>query len=124
MAVGAMGVLLFVAAAWLAACASTPPPTADLQAARLAIANAEQVDASRYAGEELGEARAKLESADTAVKEQRMVIAARFADESRADAELASAKTGAAKADAVNAEMKRSNGTLVEEMQRSPGDKP
>jgi Domain of unknown function (DUF4398) len=119
-----MGVLLFVAVAWLAACASTPPPTADLQAARLAIANAEQVDASRYAGEELGEARAKLESADTAVKEQRMVIAARFADESRADAELASAKTGAAKADAVNAEMKRSNGTLVEEMQRSPGDKP
>ena len=64
MAVGATGVLMFAVAAWVAACASTPPaPTASLEAARLAIANAEQVDASRYAGEELGEARIKLASA-------------------------------------------------------------
>jgi hypothetical protein len=125
MAVGVTGVLMYVAAAWITACASTPPaPTASLQAARLAIANAEQADASRYAGEELGEARIKLASADTAVTEQRMIMAGRFAEESRAEAELASAKTGAAKAEAVNAEMKRSTGTLVEEMQRSSGDKP
>jgi len=125
MAVGATGVLMFAVAAWVAACASTPPaPTASLEAARLAIANAEQVDASRYAGEELGEARIKLASADTAVTEHKMILAGRFAEESRAEAELASAKTGTAKAEAVNAEMTHSTGTLVEEMQRSPGDKP
>jgi hypothetical protein len=124
MAVGLTGALMFVASASFVGCASTPPPTAGLQAARLAISNAEQADASRYAGEELGEARTKLASADTAVKEQRMIMAGRFADESRADAELASAKTGAAKAQAVNAEMTHSTGTLVEEMQRSSGDKP
>jgi len=125
MAVGFTGALMLVTSASFVACASTPPaPTASLQAARLAIANAEQVDASRYAGEELGEARTNLASADTAVREQRMVMAQHFAEESRADAELASAKTGAVKAQAVNAEMTHSTSTLVEEMQRSSGDKP
>jgi hypothetical protein len=124
MAVGLTGGLMFVASASFVACATPPAPTAELQAARLAISNAEQADASRYAGEQLGEARTKLASADTAVKEQRMMVAGRFADESRADAELASAKTGAAKAQAVNAEMTHSTTTLVEEMQRSSGDKP
>ena len=109
----------------LAACASTPPaPTASLQAAQLAISNAERTDASRYASGELSEARTKLASADSAVKEQRMIQAERFADESRAEAELASAKTAEVKARAVNDEMTRSTDTLVEEMQRSSGDKP
>ena len=108
-----------------ASCASTPPaPTASLQAAQLAISNAERTDASRYAPGELGEARTKLASADTAVKEQRMIMAERFAEESRAEAELASAKTADVKANAVNHEMTRSTDTLVEEMQRGSGDKP
>jgi hypothetical protein len=117
-AAGLTGVLM------LAACASTPPPTASLQAAQLAISNAERTDASRYAPGELSEARTKLASADTAVKEQRMIVAERFAEESRAEAELASAKTADVKAKAVNHEMTRSTDTLVEEMQRSSGDKP
>lgn len=119
LAVGCAGVLM------LSACASTPPPpTASLQAARQAISNAEQVEAGRYASGELGEARTKLASADTAVAEQKMTVAARFADESRAEAEFAAAKTADVKAKAVNAEMTRSTGTLVEEMQRNSGDKP
>jgi hypothetical protein len=117
-AVGLTGLLM------LAACASTPPPTASLQAAQLAISNAERTDAGRYAPGELSEARTKLASADTAVKEQRMIMAERFAEESRAEAELASAKTADVKANAVNHEMTRSTDTLVEEMQRSSGDKP
>jgi hypothetical protein len=117
-AVGLTGLLM------LAACASTPPPTASLQAAQLAISNAERTDAGRYAPGELSEARTKLASADTAVKEQRMIMAERFAEESRAEAELASAKTADVKANAVNHEMTRSTDTLVEEMRRSSGDKP
>jgi hypothetical protein len=117
--VGLMGALMLVA------CASTPPaPTASLQAAQQAIANAERVEASRYAPGELSQARTKLSSADTAVSEKRMLIAERFADQSRAEAELASARTAATKARAVNEEMKLSTGTLIEEMQRSSGDKP
>jgi hypothetical protein len=109
----------------LAGCASAPPaPTASLDSARQAIADAERADAGRYAAGELSEARVKLASADAAVLEERMIMAARFAEASRAEAELASAKTTAAKANAVNDEMKRSTGTLVEEMQRTSGAKP
>lgn len=120
MAVGLAGVLMLAAA-----CASTPPaPTASLQAAQRAISTAERADAGRYASEELSEARTRLASADTAVKEQRMTMAEQFAEESRVEAELASAKTANVKAKAVNDDMKRSNGTLIDELQRNSGDKP
>jgi len=118
-AVGLTGVLI------LAACASTPPaPTANLQAAQRAISTAEGAEAGRYAPAELSEARTRLASADAAIREQRMITAERFADESRVEAELASAKTADLKARAVNDEMKRSNDTLIDEMQRNSGDRP
>jgi hypothetical protein len=117
-AAGLTGVLL------LAACASTPPPTASLQAAHQAISDAERAEAGRYAAAELGEARSKLASADTAVSEQKMTMAEQFADESRIEAQLASAKTADVKAKAVNDETTHSTGTLIEEMQRKSGDKP
>jgi hypothetical protein len=50
-----------------------------------------------------------------------MITAQRLAEESTADAELATAKTADVKANAVNNEMTRSTGTLIEEMQRSSG---
>jgi hypothetical protein len=115
----------FTSALLLAACASTPPvPAANLQAAQQAIAAAERGEAARYAPGELSEAHTRLALADTAVTERKMGMAEHFADESRAEAELASAKTSAAKANSVNNEMKRSNGTLAEEMKRTSGDKP
>jgi hypothetical protein len=110
--------LLFAAAAN----AGAPPPTTNLQAAQQAIANAERVDAASLAAVELGEARAKLSAAEHAVAEKEMVAGAQFADEARADAELAAAKAGATKANTVNAEIRRSTATLVEEMQRKTGD--
>ncbi len=51
-----------------------------------------------------------------------MVTAGQLADEARAEADLAVARTSVAKANAVNADMERSNATLVEEMQRKTGD--
>lgn len=109
----------------LGACASTPPPpTAGLQAAQRAISTAEGAEAGRYAAVELAEARTELASADRAVAEQRMTMAARLADQSRVEAELASARTAEVKAKAVNDEMTRSTSTLIEEMQRTSGAKP
>ena len=99
-------------------------PTASLQAAQQAISNAERAEAGRYAAAELGESRTELASADRAVADQKMILAERFADESRVEAELASARTAEVKAKAVNDEMKRSTSTLIEEMQRSSGEKP
>lgn len=104
----------------VAACASAPPaPDAALDAAKVAIANAEKADAGHHAGAELGEARQKLASADDAVAAEKMVLAERFAQESRVQAELASARTEAAKAAAVNEELKRGAVALNEELERS-----
>ena len=118
-----LAVVLIVAGV-LAGCATVPPPAENLRAAQQAIANAERVEAGRYAAADLSSARTKLASADAAVTEKKMTLAQQFADESRAEAELASAKTAVTKANAVNDEMKRSTGTLVEEMKRGTGDKP
>lgn len=106
----------------LGACASTPPPTASLQAARVAISAAEQAEAGHYAAGELGEARAKLDSADAAVQQKQMIAADRYAKESSVEAELATATTAEAKAKAVNDEMRHSTATLIQEMQRSSGE--
>jgi hypothetical protein len=105
-----------------AAFAGKPPPTTNIQAAQQAIANAERVDAATLAGVELGEARGKLAAAQTAVEDKKMIVAAQYADEARAEAELAAAKAGAAKAKTVNDNLERSTATLIEEMQRKTGD--
>lgn len=106
----------------MAGCASTPKaPTEALQAAELAIANAEQARVADYASPELGEARNKLTEARVAVAEKEMVRAARLAEQSRADAELASAKAQAAKAQEVNDELGKNINTLQQELQRKPG---
>jgi hypothetical protein len=105
-----------------AAFAGKPIPTTNLESAQQAISNAERVEAATFAPVELSDARSKLAAAQQAVTEKEMIIAAQLADESRVAAELAAARTGAAKAKAVNADIKRSTATLVEEMQRKTGD--
>jgi hypothetical protein len=117
-AIGLMGALA------LGACASMPPPTSNMQAAHQAIAGAEQAEAARYAPAELSEARAKLAAADTAVSAQRMTMAARLAEESRAEAEFATSKSAQVKAETANDDMKRSTRILINEMQRSSGETP
>ncbi len=107
----------------LGACASTPPPPAEsLTGARLAIATAEQSDARQYAGAELDEARRQLSLAERAVNAERMVEADRHARQSQIAAELATARTGSAKAAEINHEIRRSTEALLEEMRRT-GDR-
>ena len=85
----------------LTACASAPPaPAAAMDAAKVAISNAERAEAGRYAAVELAEARTKIASADDAVLAKKMVMAEQLAEQSRTEAELASARTDAAKAKA------------------------
>lgn len=117
---GTAGVLLVLAAA----CASTPPaPDASLNAAKMAISNAERADASHYAGAELGEARQKLALADSAVLQRDMILAERLAQQARVEAELAFARTQAAKAASVNDEMARGADALMEELDRAGGQR-
>ncbi|MFA5628261.1 MAG: DUF4398 domain-containing protein [Thiohalomonadaceae bacterium] len=109
----------------LAACASNPPqpPTAQLQAAEQAIASAERDRVADYASVELSEARDKLRAAYSAVQQEKMELAQRLAEQSRVDAELASARAEAARAEVVNDEMRKSIDMLKQEMQRNTGDR-
>ena len=106
----------------VSACASTPAPTAQIEAAQLAIANAEQAGAGSHAAGELSEARAKLASANTSVQAKEMLAAGQYAEQSQVEAQLATARATSIKAQAVNEEMQRSTGTLVDEMQRVEGE--
>lgn len=102
------------------ACSSTPvAPTRSLNAAQDAITVAEQGDARRYSGAELDEARQRLVKAEQAVSAERMIEAERFAQESLVTAELALARTEAAKARKINEEMGKGADALLEEMQRT-----
>lgn len=106
----------------LGACASAPPaPVLALQSAEQAIASADRARVSDQAAPELHEARDKLAAARVAVTQERMVQAEQLAQESRADAELASARSEAAKAAAVNQDMVRGDAALEVELQRKAG---
>jgi len=108
----------------LGACASMPEaPTQQLQAAELSITSAEQAGVADYAAPQLNEARAKLASARTAVQQEEMLLAARYAEESKVEADLASAQTEMLKAQKVNADMRASIDTLKQELQRNSGSR-
>lgn len=117
---------LLATAAVAAGCASTPPaPTAQIEAARQAIADAERAQAAQHAAPELSQARSKLAAADAAVNDEEMAHAARLAEEARVDAMLATARTAAVKAESANDEIRRANRSLLEEMdRRTPGGTP
>ena len=103
-----------------AACASTPPePTLEMKSAEQAIAAADKTRVADAASPELSEAREKLTAAQRAIQDERMLEAERLARESRAAAELASARIETAKARAVNDEIKSSTAILAQEMQRN-----
>lgn len=117
-----LGMVCVLAVALASACASTPPaPLASLQAAQQAITTAEGVNAGGSAPGELAEARRKLQEANAAVKDGRMVSADRLALQSRASADLAAARTASVKAITVNTEMKAGNAALAEELNRQGG---
>jgi hypothetical protein len=113
---------LAISSALLAGCSSPPKaPDQALQAAELAIANAEQARVADYASPELGTARDKLTAARTAVAKEEMVSAERLAQQAKVDADLATAKAEAAKAQEVNDEMGKNINTLEQELQRKSG---
>lgn len=108
-----------LAALLLSACATAPLlPNESLNAAKSAIANAERAEARQYAGAEFEEAQEKLALAQRAISAEQMIRAEQLALQSRVAAELAMARTEAAKAKAINRDMKKGIEALDEELQR------
>lgn len=82
----------------VAACASLPPPTAELDAARQALARAEAADADQYAADALASARDGLQRAQVAMARGRDDEARAAALAAGADADLARVRSAAAQA--------------------------
>ena len=97
----ALGAVLALSLALtLAGCASVPPPNDSMNLAQAKLQAARDAGAADYAPVDLGFAQDKFQQAQTAMAERKYADAANLAEESRADAELASAKArlGAARA--------------------------
>jgi DMSO/TMAO reductase YedYZ molybdopterin-dependent catalytic subunit len=117
------GMGLAVATLLLAGCATVPEaPHAALAEAKVAISTAEKDNAAEYAGPDLTDARQQLVMANSAVTSKQMTEADRYAHQSRIAAELASARTEAAKAAEVNEELSKGAKALNDELKRS-GDR-
>lgn len=86
----------------LTACATLPPPTAELAAAQQAVARAADADADQYAGGDLAQARSLLEQAQSALAGGRQADARAAAVAAAAAADLAHARSREA---AVNTEL-------------------
>ncbi|WP_349743032.1 DUF4398 domain-containing protein [Roseateles cavernae] len=102
----------------LAACASTPPPSAELALSSAALTRADGAGAAELAPAELRMARAKLERAQAALASKDHDQALQMAQQSEVDARLAEAKSRAAKARKTAEELQEGNRVLREEMGR------
>lgn len=100
----------------LAACASTPPPTAQLAVARSTITDAQSAGAAEHAAVELRSAQENLARAQTAVREERNEEARHYAEIAEVDAKLAETRARSEKARRAAAEIRSSIETLRQEL--------
>ena len=107
-----------LAVSLLAACASTPPPKAEMAVAEAALANATNAGAVQWAPAELRTAQDKLARARSAMAAQDHSRAMTLANEADADAQLATTAARAAKAQRAAEEVQEANRVLREELSR------
>ena len=108
---------VLASAAAVASCASTPPPTEQLAAARAMVGQALPV-AEREAGPELGSAQSKLARAEDAMQRGEYEAARRYAEQAEVDAKLAWTSAESARAQRAAAEVEQGIQTLRRELDR------
>ena len=109
------GLFALVLASTLVACASLPPPTGEIAAARQAVVRAEGADADQYAGASINAARSALSQAQSALADGREDDARRLSLAAAADADLAYARSREALA---TAELSQRRAEVAELQQR------
>ncbi len=103
----------------LAACASTPAPTAALAAGAASYEAARSAGAPEFAAAELNNARTKLERARALAQSGNNREAIRLAEQAEVDAQLARAMAGSERSRRAVAEVDAGLRTLREELNRS-----
>jgi hypothetical protein len=114
----ALGITVSVVALLLGACASTPPPTAQLAVANSALTHAVGAGAVELAPAEMAMARDKMSRANQAMLVKDHDTALAMAEQAQLDAQLAEAKTEAIKAKKSAVAIQESSRALREEMAR------
>ena len=99
----------------LAACASTPPPTAEMAAARASVAGAQSIGA-RYAPDQLRMAQTKLQDAEAAMAREDHERARRLAEQASVDARLAQSMAESERMQTAAAEVNQSIRTLKQQL--------
>jgi hypothetical protein len=102
----------------LAACATTPPPTAQMAVSNAALAHAVGAGAVEFAPTEMAMARDKMSRANLALASKDNDAALALAQQAQLDAQLAEAKTESAKAGKSAQALDEASRALREEMAR------
>jgi hypothetical protein len=106
------------AALMLAACATTPPPTAQMAVSNAALAHAVGAGSVEFAPAEMAMARDKMSRANLALAAKDNDTALALAQQAQLDAQLAEAKTESAKAGKSAQALDEASRALREEMAR------
>jgi hypothetical protein len=110
--------LLVGASMLLLACASTPPPTAQVAVSTEAVANAVSAGGPELAPTEMKSARDKLDRANAAMLAKNYDSALALAQEAQVDAGLAQAKAQSVKARKAADAVREDSRALTEELDR------
>lgn len=119
-----LSAIALLAGAAIGGCASEPPPTAQMVRASTLVSEAEKDEAQRYAATDLQRARDELNDAQTAENDHKYDQALRLAENSAADANLASARASNGKAQQSAEQVRTSLKTLQEQLQQTPTPPP
>jgi hypothetical protein len=112
-------ILITLLAAFLVtACASTPPPTAQMAISNEAINNANSAGSNEFAPVQLKSAIEKMEAAKAAMQNKKYDVASQLAEQAQADAQLAMAVTRSAKAQKAADALKEDSRILRQEIDR------
>lgn len=103
----------------IAACATTPAPTAQMAVARAAVADADAAGAATYDAIDIRNAHDRLDAATAALGANDYERARRYAEEAEADANLAATRSRSAKTQQAVAELRESLRALRAEISRS-----
>ena len=116
----AMGLPVALAGAtlFMAGCASAPPPTEQMATSSAAVTHAAEAGGAELASAEMQSARDKLDRAKLAMVSEDFNKARSLALEAQADAQLAEAKAGSAKARKSADQLKDDVQVLTEELDR------
>lgn len=113
-----LSALPVVAALFLSACASMPPPTAELAVSTSVVAHAVGAGGNEAAPADMRSANEKLARANKAMADKDYPLALTMAQQAQADARLAEAKADAARATKAAEAVQADSQALREEMAR------